>query len=149
MGEPAELSEADRGRVIKQAKKIYDQVDWDGSILDAIHDYKVGPQGEKRDAFEAAEMRHVDSAKLGDLEADVEMTLLEQAQVILRLVDSNKMMLAVVRMDEAERDRFRAWCVKGRDKVVELALEIGRHWRDQEGVNGALLEQLAEATMDK
>jgi hypothetical protein len=31
-------------------------------------------------------------------------------------------------------------------RVLELAREIGRHWRDQEGVNAHLLDELAEAT---
>jgi hypothetical protein len=30
--------------------------------------------------------------------------------------------------------------------IIDLAEEIGRHWRDQEGVNGALLDQLAKLT---
>jgi hypothetical protein len=31
-------------------------------------------------------------------------------------------------------------------RIQDLASEIGRHWRDQGGVNGALLDQLAELT---
>lgn len=53
---------------------------------------------------------------------------------------------AAARMDAAEMRAFRAWHLAGRDKVVELALEIGRHWRDQEGVNGELLDRLEELT---
>lgn len=30
--------------------------------------------------------------------------------------------------------------------ILELAHQIGAHWRDQEGVNGELLDALAEAT---
>ncbi len=34
-------------------------------------------------------------------------------------------------------------------RVVDLARTIGQHWRDQQGVNGRLLDALAEATSDK
>lgn len=30
-----------------------------------------------------------------------------------------------------------------RDAIVSLAIQIGQHWRDQDGVNGALLDELA------
>lgn len=32
------------------------------------------------------------------------------------------------------------------EAIVRLARQIGRHWRDQQGVNGALLDELADAT---
>jgi len=31
-------------------------------------------------------------------------------------------------------------------RILELALQIGEHWRTQEGVNGALLDELARLT---
>lgn len=31
-------------------------------------------------------------------------------------------------------------------RIVALAEEIGRHWREQDGVNGLLIGQLAEST---
>lgn len=147
MGAPAELSEAERAAAIERARKIIEKVDYDGSILDAIHDYRNGPTG-PRNAYEAAEARAIDSSKIGDAEVDVEYELLVLSQVIVHLQDVNKTLSAMARMDAAERQRFRAWSVAGRDRVVELALEIGRHWREQEGINGGLLDQLEELTRE-
>jgi hypothetical protein len=31
-------------------------------------------------------------------------------------------------------------------RIVAIARVIGEHWRTQEGINGALLDELAEAT---
>lgn len=51
----------------------------------------------------------------------------------------------------AEIDRLRRQPVTRRSPesaaceraIYDLAIEIGRHWHDQEGVNGALLDELA------
>ena len=36
-----------------------------------------------------------------------------------------------------------------RDKIVALATEVATHWRDQEGVNGRLLDELADLVAPK
>jgi hypothetical protein len=52
-----------------------------------------------------------------------------------------------------EPDRFSAGdvgelaqLIAEHDAIVPLAAEVGRHWRDQEGVSGPLLDRLAEVT---
>lgn len=49
-------------------------------------------------------------------------------------------------LDAADMRAFRAWRMAGNDTVLAIARKIGEHWRDQEGVNGALLDELADAT---
>lgn len=35
------------------------------------------------------------------------------------------------------------------DAILDIAMTAGRHWRDQEGVNGAVLDELARVTAPK
>lgn len=48
---------------------------------------------------------------------------------------------------EAAKDYVREHMASGfAAGILELARRIGQHWRDQQGVNGALLDELAEVT---
>lgn len=49
-------------------------------------------------------------------------------------------------LDKAEHDALRVFRMSGGERILQLANTIGRHWRDQDGVNGALLDELAEWT---
>lgn len=42
-------------------------------------------------------------------------------------------------------DHFGARCPTC-DAILDLGIKIGKHWRDQDGVNGALLDELAQLT---
>lgn len=49
-------------------------------------------------------------------------------------------------IDRAEHEALRAFRMRGGERIIQLARTIGRHWREQDGVNGALLDELAELT---
>lgn len=147
MGEPAELSEVERAKVIESATKIVESVINDEPVLAAFHDYSVNDRfrpTKNRSIDETEDAARIDASKLSDLEADVEYRLVVLSQVVIYLADVRKILGAAARMDAAELARFRTWCVARRDRVVEQALEIAKHWGDQGGVNGAMLDQLAE-----
>lgn len=146
MGEPAELTGAERAEVRAKAIAIVDAVTNDESVLRVLHDYDRDYFLQLRTPVQVEEAIAIDSTKLGDVEAndEIEYALTALSQEVIKLRAELQEAVTACRLDLAERQAFRAWVFKGRDKVVEKALEIAKHWGDQGGVNGKLLDDLAE-----
>lgn len=117
----------------------------DGRFLAEVHDYRIGPTAQ-RTPVEAEEAPAIDSTKFGDLDASlsIERAFQSLTDEIAELYVERGFAERSSRMDLAERQAFRAFNLANRDKVVEVALEIAKHWGEQGGVNGAYLDRLAE-----
>lgn len=127
------------------AVEVEEAVKHDRPLLPTIHDYRDGPLG-PRTAAETEEAIAIDATKFGDLDASlsIETELAGFAVEIGMLYEERGIAQRASRMDENERQAFRAWMLERRDKIVEKALEIAKHWGEQGGVNGAYLDELAE-----